>query len=251
VLFSQECVADFINQSFEPVWQSVRPVPIVRIDFGNGNILTRTLHGNILTSICTPDGFVVDALPGIYREAEYLAQLELLCAVARKAQAITVEHKVRENLVRAYHRGQEKVLKGKIKPEQIAAELRKVAFSKHRIEVPLELALLPARLPRKPRAMMSGMAPPQSQQIPTAGSVEVAAEDVAHWKELEEDTRLNERARRLWIHSFLEKAGLVNPEKVTRPIYKEVLHADLDDPYLGLGEVLFAKYPFAKEDAAH
>jgi hypothetical protein len=74
VLFSQERVADFVNQSFEPVWESVRPVPIVHIDFGNGNVLTRTLHGNILTSICTPDSFVVDALPGIYREAEYLSR---------------------------------------------------------------------------------------------------------------------------------------------------------------------------------
>jgi hypothetical protein len=35
---------------------------------------------------------------------------------------------------------------------------------------------------------------------------------------------------------------------VTKLVYKEVLHVDLDDPYLGLGEVLFATYPFAKED---
>jgi hypothetical protein len=27
-----------------------------------------------------------------------------------------------------------------------------------------------------------------------------------------------------------------------------VLHADLDDPYLGLGKSLFANYPFAAED---
>ena len=67
MLFSQASVADFVHGAFEPVWESVRPVPIVRIDFGNGNVLTRTLHGNILTSICTPDGFVVDALPVIYK----------------------------------------------------------------------------------------------------------------------------------------------------------------------------------------
>jgi hypothetical protein len=242
VLFSREPVANFINESFEPVWESVRPVPIVRIDFGNGNVLTRTLHGNILTSICTPDGFVVDALPGIYREAEYLSQLKLLCAVAKKAQAVTHEHRVRDNLVRAYHRGQAKILKGIIKPEQVARELIMAAMSKKQIELPLELVLLPASMPALP---------PLRQQRPEAGPAEIAAEDVAHWKELEEDTRLNERSRRLWIHSLLEKTGLVKPEKVTRPIYKEVLHADLDDPYLGLGEVLFAKYPFAKEDAAH
>jgi hypothetical protein len=261
VLFSQEPVADFINRSFEPVWVSVRPVPIVCIDFGNGNILTRTLHGNILTSICTPDGYVVDALPGIYREAEYLSQLELLGAIAKNAQSYP-DQKSRDILVRAYHRGQVKILKGKIRPEQVAAELARLAMSKNAIEVPLELVLLQASMRSTPRGMMPGITgpgtrmtgmgqPQQWQSIPAAASVAIAAEDVAHWKELEEDTRLNERARRLWIHSFLEKAGLVKPEKVTQPIYKEVLHADLDDPYLGLGEILFAKYPFAKEDGAH
>jgi hypothetical protein len=35
---------------------------------------------------------------------------------------------------------------------------------------------------------------------------------------------------------------------VTKKLYKEVLHADLDDPYLGLGPTLFAGYPFAGED---
>ena len=39
------------------------------------------------------------------------------------------------------------------------------------------------------------------------------------------------------------------PAKVLKPIYKEVLHADLDDPYLGLGTALFENYPFAAEDA--
>jgi hypothetical protein len=49
---------------------------------------------------------------------------------------------------------------------------------------------------------------------------------------------------------MLAKSGLVKPEKVMKPIYKDVLHADLDDPYLGLGESLFASYPFGKEDAS-
>ena len=69
MLFSQDRVADFINANFEPAWESVRPVPVVRIDFGNGTVLTRTLHGNILTSVCTADGKVLDALPVIYTEA--------------------------------------------------------------------------------------------------------------------------------------------------------------------------------------
>lgn len=242
-MFSQKRVADFINESFEPVWESVRPVPIVRIDFGNGNVLTRTLHGNILTSICTSDGVLVDALPGIYREAEYLSRLDLLCGVAKNAQLVTAFTNDRERLdvlIRAYHRGRAQAIKKFAKPDQVAAEKRVAPISKAVIEIPLELVLLPTQPPGMSR---------RGKGVETKSGL--AAEDVAHWRELEEDTQLNDRTRRLQIHELLARTGLVNPEKVTRPIYKEVLHADLDDPYLGLGEVLFAKYPFSKEDASH
>jgi len=239
VLFSQERVANFINQAFEPVWESVRPVPIVRIDFGDGKVLTRTLHGNILTSICTPSGLVVDALPGIYTETEYLTQLNLLCAVAKNTKAWTEGR--RDFLVRAYHRGQAQALKKNGKPGQTAIAKTLVPITKSLIETPVELALLPT-LP---------IIVPQPQASHRAKPALTAAEDVAGWKELQEDTQLNERTRRLQIHELLAGTGLVRPEKVTRPIYKDVLHADLDDPYLGLGKVLFATYPFAKEDAVH
>lgn len=237
MLFSQPRVADFLNQTFEPVWESVRPVPIVHIDFGNDTVLTRTLHGNILTSICTPEGLVVDALPGIYTESAYLDCLRFLAAVARNVRKYPEAR--REVLVRAYHRGQALALKKNIPPAQVAAERRRLAISKSVIETPMELVLLPIQPVPVPTA-------PKNRDAKPALS---AAEDVARWKELQEDTKLNERTRRMRIHEMLAESGMVRPEKVTRPIYKEVLHADLDDPYLGLGETLFARYPFAKEDA--
>jgi hypothetical protein len=73
--------------------------------------------------------------------------------------------------------------------------------------------------------------------------------DVADWKLLAEDTRQNETGRRRQIHEMLAGAGLRKPEALTKRLYKEVLHADLDDPYLGLGTTLFAHYPFAREEA--
>ena len=78
MLFSDEAVARFLNDNFEPVWQSVRPVPIVTIDFGNGTKVTRTLHGNVATLICTADGEVLDALPGIYAPQAFVERLEEL-----------------------------------------------------------------------------------------------------------------------------------------------------------------------------
>jgi hypothetical protein len=227
VLFSQDRVADFINQSFEPAWESVRPVPIVRIDFGNGNVLTRTLHGNILTSVCTPDGFVVDALPGIYKEETYLAQLRALLGMAQSVQSAPADR--REATLGEAHRAAAEAFKLR----SIEAILPYV--TKSGIETPIKLTI---------RASAPSGA--KAEQFTST-----ATPDVSSWQALEEDTRLNETARRFQIHELLAKAGLVRPDKVTRPIYRDVLHADLDDPYLGLGEVLFATYPFAKEDAAH
>src|SRR5262249_17800210 len=92
--------------------------------------------------------------------------------------------------------------------------------------------------------------PPQPAPTPPPpkAAATVVKEDAVLWKALLEDTKLNEGTRRRQIHELLAKEGMVKPEAVTKPIYKDVLHADLDDPYLGLGPTLFANYPFAAED---
>jgi len=64
-------VAKFLR-GFECAWQSVRPVPRVEIDFGNGTKLTRTLNGNIATLFCTSDGGVYDIVPGLVAADEFL-----------------------------------------------------------------------------------------------------------------------------------------------------------------------------------
>ena len=75
MLFSSADVAKQINDMFEPAWETVRPVPTVTIDFGNGEKITRTLHGNIATYVCTREGTVLDVLPGIYEPKAYTHRL--------------------------------------------------------------------------------------------------------------------------------------------------------------------------------
>jgi hypothetical protein len=224
-LFSQDRVAEFVNRHFEPAWESLRPVPVVRIDFGNGTVVTRTLHGNILTSVCTPDGLLLDALPGVYTEDGYLKALDRLRLVAGAARTRPADQ--RDEWARAYHRREAQALKIQLLPAGLYV-------TKGAIERPVEAVV------RKPPVNTAG--PPNG---PAVGR---ALEDVSRWAELVEDTRLNETTRRLQIHGLLAGVGLAPPAKVTRPIYKDVLHADLDDPYLGLGALLFDKYPFARED---
>ena len=76
------------------------------------------------------------------------------------------------------------------------------------------------------------------------------AEKLAGWKELAEDTRINETVRRRLTHEKLAGGGRVEPQDITKWLYKEVLKADLDDPHLGLGDILNRQYPFAAEDSA-
>ena len=71
MLFSQPKLAGYLNDNFECAWQSLRPVPHVEIDFGNGTKLERTLSGNIATWFCAADGRVLDVLPGLVGPTEY------------------------------------------------------------------------------------------------------------------------------------------------------------------------------------
>ncbi len=233
MLFSNEQVAGFIGACFEPVWQSVRPVPIVRIDFGDGHVLTRTLHGNIATYVCTADGQVLDVLPGIYTRSAYVAQLDQLRLLARYVDQEGKERRAAR--LREYHQAHADALARNQLPPRLA---RQAPMTKAAIERSIKVVLMPAR--NRPVAQPVG-----------AGNVKPGLEDpedVATWRVLAEDTRVNERARRLQIHGMLAAAGTVRPADICQRLYKEVLHADLDDPYLGLGPTLFASYPFRAED---
>ena len=233
MLFSRKDIAQFINGSFEPVWESVRPVPIVRIDFGNGTTLTRTLHGNIATSVCNAEGQVLDILPGVYEPQGYLAALDQLRMLPQYIKAAPLDK--RTVRLREYHETHAKALA----KEDTAARLIDVSkMSKAAIESSIKLIVHSAVHPGDAETGTVGK-----------GAPAMNADDLAGWKLLAEDTRINESKRRLLIHEKLANAGAVQPVAVTKWMYKDVLNADLDDPYLGLGKVLFAGYPFAKEDS--
>jgi hypothetical protein len=237
VLFSRDDVASFINKYFEPVWESVRPVPIVHIDFGNGTVLTRTLHGNIATYACTPDGQVLDLVAGIYTPEVYLQRLQQFRLLANYADQEGPAK--RADRLRNFHKGQAEALRKKIAP---AVLINVADFSKRSIEGGIKAMLV------KPggRLTLALRKPTQTPGAPKLAS----ADDLAAWKMLREDTETNEAVRRLQVHDLLAATTPVAPGKITKRIYKDILHSDLDDPYLGLGKTLFAGYPF-KDPATH
>lgn len=252
-MFSSDSVAKYINNAFEPVWESVRPVPIVTIDFGNGHTITRTLHGNIATYLCNARGAVFDILPGIYEPTEYLNQLSqfsLLYQHAHQQFAPNANLKDRDELMRAiaahaverlkaYHTRQAARLNDGQQADVLVRGLNG-GGGKRLIEAPIELVA--AGTVAKSGAAGGTDAAPASP-VPTK------AADIAGWKELVEDTKINESIRRRAIHEKLAASGAVKPEEIKKWLFKEVLAADLDDPTLGIGDILNKRYPFAEEDA--
>ncbi len=191
-MFSRKDVSNYINEHFEPVWESVRPVPTVTIDFGNGKKLTRTLHGNIASYVCTANGDVVDVVPGIYVPNTYI---ERLSDIEKVAKTLSKDRDSAIGTIRYYHEN--------------PAQALKIVGAGDKSQ-----AMIPYTVPMQ---KLTG---------------------------LYADTQQNEEERRDMIHKYLSTAGGVTPDSIKKWLYREILHADLDDPYLGVDKALSGTYPF-------
>jgi len=233
VLFSREEVAAFIDRNFEPAWESVRPVPIIRIDFGNGHVSTRTLHGNVASYVCTADGEVMDILPGIYTPDGYTAALEppraLAGAVSRLAPA------PRQARLRDYHRQRA----GRLRTlQQVANAGPPGAQSGRANNAPINRDRGKDVVERRVEQVVVIPGVMNGRNF-APGPMPRSAAELATWAPLAADTVRNETQQRLLIHDRFATADPVRPEQIKRWLYREVLHADLDDPFLGLGDDFF------------
>ncbi|MBX9685173.1 MAG: hypothetical protein K2X27_00650 [Candidatus Obscuribacterales bacterium] len=231
MLFSNTEIADFINENFEACWQSVRKVPLVSIDLGQGNVIKRTLNGNIATYVCFSDGRIIDILPGLYEPQAYKDRLKQLCLASKYFSKLGNEKKNFE--LEKYHKLQESRLRaGKTPARFIAANKTgdgEIEFvTKYGDHDKRWLEPLKEKSAYKIKALPTG--------------------DLASWQHLLDDVRLNESEMRLKIHNYFAKAGSSSkeesPAKLAGWLYKYVLHADIEDPYLGLKTVLDGTYPF-------
>lgn len=225
-MFSREDVSNFINQNFEASWEMVRPVPIVRIDFGNGRVATRTAHGNVASYICNADGKVADILPGIYQPAAYTTALEQPRALV--GELARLEAAPRLNRWREYHQARVAAIRAAQQAALLAQARPRIDVGKGRIERPVE------RFAQIQQEFVAA-------QVAAAPRPRTAAE-LASWQPLAADTQLNETQRRLQIHVRLRTSELIRPEQIKTWLYRDVLHADLDDPNLGLGDDFFADF---------
>ena len=88
-LYANAAVSKYLRENYVLHWSSERPVPVATIDFGDGRKVTRTLTGNSIHYVLDQDGFVVDALPGLYGAQDFVTRLER----ARPAAGLTPQRR--------------------------------------------------------------------------------------------------------------------------------------------------------------
>lgn len=83
-LYANAQVSAYLRDHFILHWKSVRPVPKVTIDFGDGRTLERTITGNSIHYVLDPHGQIIDALPGLYSAKAFLAGLQQAQEIAKQ-----------------------------------------------------------------------------------------------------------------------------------------------------------------------
>lgn len=86
-LFKDPEFKKLISNDVIPAWEMVRAVPKIEIDLGDGKKIKRTVRGNAVMYLCTPDGKVMDAFPGVYTAGDFMPMVKDSIAKSKMSEA--------------------------------------------------------------------------------------------------------------------------------------------------------------------
>jgi hypothetical protein len=248
-LYPNPHVRELLATKFVLHWQSVRAVPIITIDLGNGRQIKRTITGNSLHMVLDEQGRTVDILPGLYAAEDFVRELHHAVPVAVAAakqddQAFRVSRA-------EFHRGRMTAMR-----QDFDELLKKLNIPSlplgvdHPGEVWLKLGLF-----GRQQAVIEGDAQRAvleraAQAAPPAAAV---AAKIALTKQLAEtpamrlvrnvtlaiaeDSVRNEYFLHHQIHQWLSAGiNLEAREDLVAQVYSQLFLSPLDDPWYGLSQ---------------
>lgn len=92
-LYANKQIGDVLRERFVLHWQSVRPVPKVTIEFGDGRTLERTITGNSAHYVLAADGYPLDVLPGLYGPQKFLSWLQSAERLHEHVKSVELDHR--------------------------------------------------------------------------------------------------------------------------------------------------------------
>ena len=241
-LYPHAAVRSTLAKKYVLHWESVRAVPIITIDFGDGRSIKRTITGNSLHLVLDARGRTVDVLPGLYGAGFFARVLQQSESVARQvggmddAQfSIEMAAYHRQQLIDQEARWTEDWTQLKVesipalgaelddaKWSQLAQHYRKevaidgMTTAAVRSKLAIEAALLAMTKLRSEAAPLQLM----NNLIPLIG----------------QDSVKNEYKMHRQIHRWLADAGATNRDQLVARIYSELFLSDLNDPWYGLSK---------------
>ena len=103
-LYSNQEIAKKLRKDFVLHWKSVRPVPKITIDFGDGRTLERTITGNSAHYVLDKSGRPLDCLPGLYGPGKFSSWLDNMKGVNLTTKNLDAETKNKR--LKQYHASQ-------------------------------------------------------------------------------------------------------------------------------------------------
>jgi hypothetical protein len=253
-LYANRNVGEFLRDSFILHWKSVRPVPRLTIDFGDGRKIERTITGNSIHYVLDAEGRPIDALPGLYGPRAFLSGLGLAKDAADRYALQSPES--REKFLRQYHRDRLAAI-----ATQWSNDLARIGrpfanSSVTQAEIPREMgvqmddaawgkiAVLHAeenRLDASSVVLIAAKNPPSAAEASRRARAKSFVEDplIRTIKNLErsisEDTVRNEYLLHSKIHEwFATGAAPDDTEKLNAKVYADLFLTPDSDPWLGL-----------------
>ena len=251
LLYPDPRVSAFLREHYVLHWESVRPVPKVTIDFGDGRVLKRTITGNSIHYVLDAEGRPIDAIPGLVAPKTFLASLSAAEDLAQKLARLSPA--ARETLLRQWHQGRlEQTLvawESDIRHLDPQVSLKEDSFYSratrlerasedrwrfiaglHRFDAALAPEVGKQFIPSPPTASEAGRiattkAMPEN---PLLRQLLFLRESVA------EDSVRNEYQLHRRIHEWLSNQQYTDVEKLNAQVYPQLFLMPLDDPWYGL-----------------
>ena len=149
-LYSNKEISDYLRDNFVLHWQSVRPVPRVTIDFGDGRKLERTVTGNSAHHVLASDGTPLDVLPGLYGPQAFLNWLHttrnLDDSYRRVAQARPAPGSRHAQLLKQFHAAQRDAILRAWDQDLVRLDDKRLTLVSSRIRQAMEAANESGRL---------------------------------------------------------------------------------------------------------
>lgn len=242
-LYPHAAVRTLLADRYVLHWQSVRAVPIITIDFGDGRTIKRTITGNSLHLVLDARGRTVDVLPGLYGAGFFARVLQQSESFAKRASDLDPNQFGRE--LAKFHQQQLSEQEthwseawkqlGEATVPSLGGELENSMWERlaqnYSREVALDGATMMAVASKRPAEVAGRIAMTKSgTEIMPMRLIQNLIPLIG------QDTVKNEYNLHRQLHEWLAKAPNLDRDVLVARIYDELFLSPLNDPWYGLSK---------------